>query len=89
MVKPISLKPKEIDLVVSALEQAIVFWNYRIENEDLPEDFDIDVAENLYDDLFVTFIKFSDMQEEMNKELETDEEPLPNNVLRFPDNFDD
>ena len=87
--RPLSLKPKEIDLVVSALEQAIIFWNYRIENEDFPEGFDEGIAEDLYDDLFLTFIKFSDLQEEMNKDLETEETELPNNVLKFPDAFDD
>jgi hypothetical protein len=87
--RPLSLKPKEVDLVVSALEQAIIFWNYRIQNEDFPEGFDEDVAENLYDDLFLTFIKFSDLQEEMNKDLEKEETELPKNVLKFPDAFDD
>ena len=87
--RPFSLKPKEIDLVVSALEQAIIFWNYRITNEDFPEGFDEGMAEDLYDDLFSTFIKFSDLQEELNKDLEMEEEELPSNVLKFPDNFDD
>lgn len=87
--RPLSLKPKEIDLVVSALEQAIIFWNYRIQNKDFPEGFDEGIAEDLYDDLFLTFIKFSDLQEEMNKDLETEETELPNNVLKFPDAFDD
>lgn len=87
--RPLSLKPKEIDLVVSALEQAIIFWNYRIQNEDFPEGFDENIAEDLYDDLFLTFIKFSDLQEEMNKDLETEEAELPNNVLKFPEALDD
>jgi hypothetical protein len=87
--KPLSLKPKEIDLVVSALEQSIIFWNYRIQNDDFPDGFDEGIAEDLYDDLFLTFAKFSDLQEEMSKDLETKEKELPSNVLKFPDSFDD
>ena len=87
--KPLSLKPKEVDLVVTALEQAIIFWNYRITNEDFPEGFNSEIAEDLYEDLFSTFVKFSDFQEDMNKDLEEDEIELPSNVLKFPDNFDD
>ncbi len=87
--KPLSLKPKEIDLVVSALEQSIIFWNYRIQNDDFPEGFDEAIAADLYDDLFLTFAKFSDLQEEMNKDLEKEETELPKNVLKFPDAFDD
>lgn len=79
---PLNLKPKEIDLVVASLEQALLFWDESIANDNLPEGFDQKTVEGLYDDLVVTYIKFSNLQEDMEKELEIDE--LPDNVLKFP-----
>ena len=84
--KPLNLKPKEIDIIVSSLEQALLFWDENISNENLPKDFDIDLAEKLYDDIVITYIKFSNLQEDMEKELELEEDPLPDNVLKFPGN---
>tara|TARA_Y100000361_G_C11100560_1_gene311658 strand:+ start:223 stop:474 length:252 start_codon:yes stop_codon:yes gene_type:complete len=80
--KPLNLKPKEIDLVVASLEQALLFWDENISSGDLPEGFDLKTAQGLCDDLAVTYIKFSNLQEDMEKELEVDE--LPDNVLKFP-----
>jgi hypothetical protein len=87
--KPISLKPKEIDIVVSSLEQALLFWNSKISDEELPEDFDYELANSLYGDILLTLLKFSEMQEEMETELSSEEISLPNNILRFPDNTND
>jgi predicted HTH transcriptional regulator len=84
--KPLNLKPKEIDIIVSSLEQAIIFWDENISKNRLPKDFDINLAEKLYDDIVITYIKFSNLQEDMEKELEMEEVQLPNNVLRFPGN---
>ncbi len=83
--KPISLKPKEIDIIVSALEQALLFWNCRLEEGELPPDFDQNLAESLYDDILLTLVKFSDFQELMDLELEEEQITLPSNVLKFPD----
>jgi len=85
--KPITIEPKEIDIVVACLEQSLVFWNDRIENDDLPEGFNLEMVNSLFDDLFAVFIKFSDVQESLNEEVEEDtpeEDELPDNVLRFP-----
>ena len=82
--KPLKLEPREIDLVVASLEQALVFWGENLEEEKLPAAFDIETAEKLYDDLIKTYIKFSNLQEDMEAELEMDEESLPSNVLKFP-----
>lgn len=82
--KPISIEPKEIDIVVACLEQSLVFWNDRIANNDLPEGFDLEMVNSLFDDLFTVFIKFSDVQENLNEEEESEEDILPDNVLRFP-----
>jgi len=84
--KPISLKPKEIDIVVSSLEQALLFWNSKISEDDLPPDFDYELANSLYEDILLTLLKFSEMQEEMETKLSSEEVPLPSNVLRFPGN---
>jgi hypothetical protein len=82
--KPLKLDAREIDLVVAALEQALIFWGENIEEERLPEGFDIKVAESLYDDLIKTYIKFSNLQEDIETDLGVEEEALPSNVLRFP-----
>ena len=87
--KPLSLKPKEIDIVVSCLEQCLIFWNDRIERNDFPEGFNESTTEALFNDLFITYIKFSGLQEEMSDELESEEIPLPDNVLKFPDGRND
>ena len=82
--KPLKLDAREIDLVVASLEQALIFWGENIEEEQLPEGFNMKVAESLYDDLIKTYIKFSNLQEDIEEELEMEEVPLPNNVLKFP-----
>ena len=84
--KPLDLKPKEIDIVVASLEQALLFWGENIENKNLPKEFDMKVAESLYDDIIVTYIKFSNLQDDMEKELEIEENALPSNILKFPEN---
>jgi len=82
--KPLKLDAREIDLIVAALEQALIFWGENIEEEKLPEGFDMAVAESLYDDLIKTYIKLANLQEDIETELEMEEEDLPNNVLKFP-----
>ncbi len=82
--KPITIEPKEIDIIVACLEQSLIFWNDKIESENLPEGFDLETVNSLFDDLFAVFIKFSDAQEDMNDDIESEESPLPDNVLRFP-----
>ena len=84
--KPLNLKPREIDIVVASLEQALIFWDENIENKNLPKGFDMKVAESLYDDIIVTYIKFSNLQDDMEKELEVEEDALPSNVLKLPEN---
>ena len=44
----------------------------------------VEVVEKLYDDLIKTYIKFANLQEDMEAELELEEDPLPDNVLKFP-----
>ena len=83
--KPLKLEPREIDLVVASLEQALIFWGENLEDEKLPGDIDVKTAEKLYDDLIRTYIKFSNLQDDMEAELEMDEESLPSNVLKFPE----
>ena len=34
--KPLKLDAREIDLIVAALEQALIFWGENIEEEKLP-----------------------------------------------------
>ncbi len=80
--KPITIEPKEIDIIVACLEQSLIFWNDKIESENLPEGFDLETVNSLFDDLFAVFIKFSDAQEDMNDDIESEESPLPDNVLR-------
>ena len=84
--KPIAIEPKEIDIIVACLEQSLIFWNDKLENDDLPEGFDENTVNNLFDDLFAVFIKFSNAQEDLNEQDNDiiEEEPLPDNVLRFP-----
>ena len=84
--KPITIEPKEIDIIVACLEQSLIFWDDKITNDDLPEGFDEDTVSSLFDDLFAVFIKFSNAQEDLNDEDadSIEEEPLPDNVLRFP-----
>ena len=82
--KPITIEPKEIDIIVACLEQSLIFWNDKLESENLPEGFDLETVNSLFGDLFAVFIKFSDAQEDMNDDIESEESPLPDNVLRFP-----
>ena len=84
--KPIAIEPKEVDIIVACLEQSLIFWNDKLENDDLPEGFDENTVNNLFDDLFAVFIKFSNAQEDLNEQDNDiiEEEPLPDNVLRFP-----
>ena len=81
---PLSLVPKEVDIIVSCLEQALIFWEKNIEDEKLPEGFDIKTAEKLYEEIIITYIKFSNLQRDMEEELAIDDPPLPDNVLKFP-----
>ena len=82
--KPITIEPKEIDIIVACLEQSLIFWNDKLENDDFPEGFNTEIVNSLFDDLFAVFVKFSDAQEDMNDDLESEETSLPDNVLRFP-----
>ena len=81
----LNLKPKEIDLVVASLEQALVFWDEKIDKGELPKEFNMKTAESLYEDLSLTYLKFLSFQDKMELESESTEEPLPSNVLRFPE----
>ena len=82
--RPLKLEPREIDLVVASLEQALLFWDENIEKNNFPQGFDAEVVEKLYDDQIKTYIKFANLQEDMEAELELEEAPLPDNVLKFP-----
>ena len=82
--KPLNIKPKEIDIVVASLEQALLFWDDNITNGTLPKGFDLKTVESLYDDIVVTYIKFSNLQQDMEKDLAIEEGSLPDNVLKFP-----
>ena len=82
--KPLNLLPKEIDIIVSCLEQALIFWEKNIEDDRLPKGFDTETAEKLYEEIIVTYIKFSNLQRDMEEELSIEDPPLPDNVLKFP-----
>ena len=38
--RPLKLEPREIDLVVASLEQALLFWDENIEKNNFPQGFD-------------------------------------------------
>tara|TARA_R100001015_G_C4621852_1_gene179150 strand:- start:1562 stop:1822 length:261 start_codon:yes stop_codon:yes gene_type:complete len=82
--KPLKLDPKEIDIIVSCLEQALIFWEINIEDERLPEGFDTETAEKLYEEIICTYIKISNLQKDMEKDISLEDSPLPDNVLKFP-----
>lgn len=82
--KPLKIEPKEIDIIVVSLGNTLDRWSKRIEEEDLPADFDQDIAEGLFFDMIATYDKFLSFQRQMTEDLEKENEELPENVLRFP-----
>jgi hypothetical protein len=82
--KPLKIEPKEIDIIVASLGNSLDTWSKRIEAEELPDDFDQDIAENLFFDILATYDKFLTFQNQMTEDLEEKKEELPENVLEFP-----
>tara|TARA_R110000822_G_scaffold82743_1_gene195509 strand:+ start:1229 stop:1492 length:264 start_codon:yes stop_codon:yes gene_type:complete len=82
--KPLKIEPKEIDIIVAALGNSLDTWGRRIDKDVLPDDFDQDMAENLFLDILATYDKLLTFQEQMSKDAEEENEELPENVLRFP-----
>ena len=82
--KPLIIEPKEIDIIVASLGNSLDTWSKRIEDEELPEDFDQDIAENLFLDILATYDKLLTFQHQMTEDLEEKKEELPENVLEFP-----
>lgn len=82
--RPLKIEPKEIDIIVASLGNSLDTWSKRIEDEELPEDFDQDIAENLFLDILATYDKFLTFQHQMTEDLEEKKEELPENVLEFP-----
>jgi len=82
--KPLKIEPKEIDIIVASLGNSLDIWSKRIDNGDLPEDFDDGIAENLFLDMLATYDKFLEFQNQMSKDLEEEKKELPENVLEFP-----
>jgi hypothetical protein len=82
--RPLKIEPKEIDIIVASLGNSLDIWGKRIDNGDLPEDFDDGIAEGLFLDMLATYDKFLEFQNQMSEDLEKEDEELPENVLRFP-----
>jgi hypothetical protein len=82
--RPLKIEPKEIDIIVASLGNSLDIWSKRIDNGDLPEDFDDGIAENLFLDMLATYDKFLAFQYQMTEGLEEEKKELPENVLRFP-----
>tara|TARA_R110002110_G_scaffold44201_4_gene136454 strand:+ start:347 stop:604 length:258 start_codon:yes stop_codon:yes gene_type:complete len=82
--KPLKIEPKEVDIIVASLGNSLDIWGKRIDNEDLPEDFDNGIAESLFLDMLATYDKFLEFQDQMSKGTEDKIEDLPENVLQFP-----
>ncbi len=84
--KPLKIEPNEIDIIVASLGNSLDIWGKRIDQEDLPSDFDDGIAETLFLEILATYDKFLNFQEQMSKDIEKEEEELPENVLRFRPN---
>jgi|TARA_R110002051_G_scaffold18336_2_gene53047 hypothetical protein len=82
--KPLKIEPNEIDIIVASLGNTLDQWSKRIEDNDLPDDFDQGIAENLFLDMLATYDKFLNFQYQMTEDAEEEKEELPENVLRFP-----
>jgi hypothetical protein len=82
--RPLKIEPQEVDIIVASLGNSLDIWGKRIDNGDLPEDFDDGIAENLFLDMLATYDKFLEFQNQMSEDLKKEEEDLPENVLRFP-----
>lgn len=82
--KPLKIEPKEIDIIVASLGNSLDIWGKRIDNGDLPEDFDDGIAESLFLDMLATYDKFLEFQDQMFEDPEGEVENLPENVLKFP-----
>jgi len=81
--KPLKIEPKEIDIIVASLGNSLDAWSKRIDNGDLPEDFDDGIAESLFLDMLATYDKFLEFQDQMSEDLEKEGEELPENVVPF------
>ena len=82
--KPLKIEPKEVDIIVASLGNSLDIWGKRIDNGDLPEDFDNGIAESLFLDMLATYDKFLEFQDQMSEYPEDEVENLPENVLQFP-----
>ncbi len=82
--KPLKIEPKEVDIIVASLGNSLDIWGKRIDNGDLPEDFDDGIAESLFLDMLATYDKFLEFQDQMSTPPEDEIEELPENVLQFP-----
>lgn len=80
--KPLKIEPKEVDIIVASLGNSLHIWGGRIDNGDLPDDFQDGVAEDLFLDMLATYDKFLELQIQMSEDAERDEE-LPENVVPF------
>jgi len=82
--KPLKIEPKEVDIIVASLEQSLVYWSENLENGSLPREFSQEIAEGLFKDILATYHKFYDFQAQMGEASDLQQEPLPENVLKFP-----
>ena len=82
--KPLEIKPKEVDIVVSSLEQSLLYWSEFINNRSFTKEFSQELVEGLFEDILSTYDKFCLLQIQMDEDLELQQNPLPENVLKFP-----
>ena len=81
--RPLKIEPKEVDIIVASLGNSLDIWGKRIDNRDLPEDFDDGIAESLFLDMLATYDKFLEFQFQMSEDLENEAEEAPENVIPF------
>jgi hypothetical protein len=82
--RPLKIEPKEIDIIVASLEQSLIYWSEKIIDGNLPKEFSQEVADSLFQDILLTYHKFCDLQIQADEEPALQQEPLPENVLKFP-----
>jgi len=81
--RPLKIEPKEVDIIVASLGNSLDIWGKRIDNGDLPEDFDDGIAESLFLDMLATYDKFLEFQNQMSEDLENEAGEGPENVIPF------
>ena len=81
--KPLKIEPKEVDIIVASLGNSLHIWGNRIDNGDIPDDFDDGIAESLFLDMLATYDKFLEFQNQMSEDLENELEETPENVIPF------